>query len=301
MSMPPQGPGGRPNHDPYGTGGTPQGWNQPQGGWDGAQAGGHPQDSHQQDPYQAPQTDPYQQQYDTYAAQNQDYQQSGYQTEQMPAAYDASLSAATMTGGSSPAGPGWEEPPRNNNTLPWIVGIAIIVVGAVVAVLLLVNSGDDDKSAGGGGSEQSQPAQSEGDQAEEDAQDGSGDGADSGADAGTDGGSNDGGAGDGGDTGGSGGSDDSGMDSLPEEVPVPASVTISSATYCSGSTCSGLFEADDPAAAYDEWVAALEDAGYTISSKDIIGSGDSAIWTIEAEGAYSLSLGWAGTGYLLVE
>lgn len=339
MSMPPQGPadpsGPNPSYS-YGNG-SPAGptqhageWTQNrgerapgergqnQGEWTGAQGDSGDSGQGQAAWGQDRQPDPYQQQYDVYAApRHADPQDPGYpQPGQGYAAdslqpYDASLSTASMHApgvaasaapGNPPAGPGWQQPlqqppqqaPQQNNRLPWIVGGAIIVVGAVVATILLVSGKGDDKSADTGSAGQSQtqdvaPNEPSDDSAADDPS-----GSDSVDDEAT---ASPSASSDGTDNAGSGSGN--GSTALPASFPVPASVTIDeSGTYCSGSSCFGTFDTDDPAAAYDDWVAELEAAGYTITTKEITGSGTNAIWAIEATGELEIIMYWAGTGVL---
>lgn len=303
MSMPPQGPGGPPTNNPYGSGGDqPGGWDQNQNGWSSGGQHGWNQpgvgSGQGWEPNQAPQTDPYQQQYDAYARSGQGHPQDGYGTQQYQAPYDPSLSTASMSapqGPGGPGGPGWSQPPAKsgNNKVPWIVGAAIIVVGAIVAVVLLVTGKDDEKSADNNdptpGASQStdsdtpatssdNPATSSDAPSPSDEPDPTSSSSEPSAEPS--------------DSGSSG-------SSLPASFPVPASVTIDDgSTYCAGNSCFGSFETDDPVAAYEDWVDALESAGYTLTTNEIIGTGTNATWAIEATGELEIIMYYAGTGVL---
>lgn len=310
MSMPPQGPGGPPNNNPYGHGGPPQdgwnqgGWNQPQGSHGGDQNQNAGQGGWDQNHGQ-PAQDPYQQQYDAYTQPSQGYPQGGpgYPTEHLQTAYGQ----APMGAPTGPAGPGWNEPPKKgNNKLPWIVGGAIVVVGAIVAVIILVTGKDGDKSASGADSTTGQTQTDSGDAQSEAASDESSAASDE-SDPSTESdqpdqsdqsGSDDSDSASASDSG-SGGGGGGASSSLPAGFPVPASVAIDDgSTYCAGTSCFGSFEADDPEAAYYDWVSELESAGYTITTQEITGSGSNAIWAIEAAGELEIILYWAGTGVL---
>ncbi|WP_153504513.1 hypothetical protein [Cumulibacter manganitolerans] len=227
------------------------------------------------------QPDPYQQQYDAYTAPHQPQPGPGGWPPQQQGQPQYGAAPGWQQPGqppyaAGPQGPGWgHEPPKNNNKLPIIVGAALLVIGAVVATIIIVTNKSDSSSSAASTSTSEQAS----------APDSGGSSEPTGSEP-TDSGSEP--------SGGSGGSSNG---TLPADFPVPPSVQVDdSGTYCSGKTCFGSFKTDDPAAAYDDWVAALEDAGYSISSKNIAGKGKDTIWTIEAEGPLSIAIYYASQG-----
>lgn len=267
MSMPPQSPPGPPHNNAYGSGGPPR------GAWDQNQAQQYP--------------DPYQQQYDAFAQSNPGQQsnpQQGPQQGYGPGQIQGHYGQPAMVTPSNPAGPGWNQPPRNSNKLPWIVGAAIVAIGAIVAAVVVITGKDENNSADPSpAAEQSQtqgdsPGSSAPDESEAPTDPApSKDESDETDPVGSPGGSG----------------------SLPAGIPVPASVSIDdSATFCSGDSCLGSFESDDPEAAYDDWISELESAGYTITAQEISGSGSDIIWAIEATGELEIILYWIGSGSL---
>lgn len=266
------GPGQSGGGQDYGQGYDQGGYSQG-GQYDSPTVSYNPDDAAQQGGYQS---DPYMQQYEAYTQPHQTYQPQGGQqpwpSQQMDGAY-----GATPMG---PGGPGWgQQPPSKSSKLPWIIAAALVAVAAIVVTIILVTRGDDSSQANPDGATTT-------------TQNNGGNGGGTGqTDTETE---------DPSPTNGGGSGGGSGSSSLPSAFPVPSSVTIEpDSTYCYENSCFGSFETDDPEAAYEEWVAALEDEGYTLTKNEMTGSGTNITWEIEANGPLEITLFYGyGAGIL---